>query len=445
MPNRQICIRALNRLFLLATACCSAALSLCGCKPSGSRQPVELNIWSAPSGYEEQNFQRLCRRFEREHPGVKIRNVGALKQDTLTRAIVAGVPPDLAYLYNMPALGPLAANGAIMTLDDRFKKAGFQESQFLPGCISQAHYQGHLYAMPTTRDSLAFYRSRARFRECGLDPDRPPRTLEEIIDMAVKLTSKNPDGTLAKLGMELPVDDPAVLFAMFGGDVWDARTGRLTANCPENVEALRWMLRLSDAQGGYRAISALASGLGGDNTSLNPLATGKLAMRITGEWAAMHLEKFAPGTDYALSEIPYPANRPDLRNLAWEDGDFMCIPNGSKHPDLAWEFMRWLQAPAQQADYAEAMSNLPNIMALRDSPRFSQGSRDKRALGFVLKHIASDPRNAHFLPALPVMQLYTQELHTAIDHVLYHDLTPQAALNAVQERIEREQRQYGSL
>lgn len=427
---------------LLALAVIGMAAPQTGCgRASAVRGPVELVIWSAPTGVEEQGFLRLCRRFEAEHPGVLVRNVGASNEVKLVRAIVAGSPPDLAYLYNTIAIGPLAANSALRPLDADFARSRLRESDFLPGAIAQGRYRGHLYAMPVTRDSRALYINRARFREAGFDPERPPETLEEATAMAVRLTGHRPDGTLEKLGLFLP-NDPDVVFALFGGDILDERTGQATADRPENVTALRWLVQLADAQGGYRAISGLAAGFGTDESGQNPLATGKVAMRIDGEWTAMYLEKYAPATDYALAELPHPAARPDLKNLAWEDGDIMLIPNGSRHPELAWEFMAWMQQPAQQGEYAAAMNNLPSIMALRASPRLTQGSRSKQALGYVLGHIASDPRNARFLPPTPVDQLYRDLLRTAFDHALFHEVTPEQALHDVQARITREMDRY---
>ncbi|HLV79368.1 MAG TPA: extracellular solute-binding protein, partial [Chthonomonadaceae bacterium] len=232
-------------------------LPLAGCRAAGpgGRATVELDIWSAPTGEEERGFLHLCRRFEAEHPGVIVHNVGASNMEKLVRAIVAGAPPDLAYIYDTTAVGPLGANSAIRRLDADFARSGLRESDFLPGAIAQGRFKGHLYAMPVTRDSRALYWNRAIFREAGLDPDRPPRTLEETLTYAARLTRRRPDGTLQRIGMPMP-GGPEVVFALFGGAAIDGRTYRITADRPENVAALRWLVRLADVQGGYRAISA---------------------------------------------------------------------------------------------------------------------------------------------------------------------------------------------
>ena len=421
----------------------TAMLMLCfpGCRAVHSSDREVLTIWSAPSGLEEQFFKKLCSRFESEHPGIRIKAMGALTQEKLESAIVAGCPPDVAYIYNIVGVGPMAANGALVPLDSYFLKSGLKESEFLPGAIAQMRYRGKIYAMPTTRDSRALYINRTRFKEAGLDPAHPPRTLEELVDYAKQMTHRGADGSLTNIGMFLP-DDAAVLFALFGGSLWDEQSHRLTANRKENVAALEWLVALSDAQGGYKDVSAFAAGFGSDTSAQNPLATGKVGMKIDGEFEAMHIEKFSPTSSYALAELPYPASRPDLKNIAWMDGDFIAIPTGSKHPDLGWAFIRWMQLPSQQIEYASAMSNLPTILAVRHAPEFSTGSRSRQALGYVLNHIASDSPNPRILPTLPVTQVYVNALRNTMDRALYHDMTPAQALGELQTKMEKEMERY---
>lgn len=401
---------------------------------------VEMVVWANPTGPEEEAFKELCRRFQASHPNVALRITGGVDPIRLIRAIVAGAPPDLAYLYGPQPVGPLAANHAVRPLDTYFRQAGFKETDFLPGAIAQGSYKGHIYALPTTRDSRALYWNRQCFRNAGLNPDHPPQTLSELMTMARKLTRRDAQGRLVQLGMLLPEGMHA--FAIFGGGVSDMKTGKITANRPENIAALRWLVQLADMQGGYRAISAFVAGFGSDVSTQNPLAIGKVAMKLDGEWASMHMDRYAPGADYKVGEIPYPDGRPDLKNMAWQDGDFMYIPNGSRHPEIAWEFIRWLQEPAQQKFYSTAFCNLPTIMALRNSPHFQQGPRQLRVVGYIMSHIASNEQNAHFVPALPVSQMYESVLKDAFDRALFHDKTPEQALNDAQARVEREMRRY---
>ena len=430
--------------WILRIACCNCFLCLLvlsGCTDRGPPGRTTLTLWAAPIGGEEKAFRTLCDRFEREHPSIQLHLVGGLREEKLIRAIVAGAPPDLAYLYNPIMVGPLAGNKAAQPLDELYRRAGFRDSDFLPGAIDQMRYDGVLYAMPVTLDSRGFYWNKSVFRSAGMDPDRPPQTMEELYEIAVKLTKKRPDGTLARLGM-LPPADNALFFCAMGGRLYDPVNRRITIDIPENVAALKWRVKLIDAQGGRDAVAGFMGGFGPMESAQNPLAKGDVGMQIDGEWVAMYLERYAPGTKYGIGEIPHPAHRPDLKNMAWHDGDIMFIPNGARHPGSAWEFIRWLQEPRQQEEYAGGMNNLPTVRALLNSPKITTGSRSKETLGYILRHIATNQANSRFSPALPVARLYKDALDNAVQLAELHRKSPEDALADAQKRVQRELDRY---
>jgi len=421
----------------------SPCLLVCnsGCRRAEPAGTTTLDLWAAPTGGDEKAFRTLCDRFEKEHPRIRLHVVGALKDEKLVRAIVAGAPPDLAYLYNPVMVGPLAGNHAVLPLDSYYRASGFRDEDFLPGAIDQMRADGVLSAMPVTRDSRGFYWNKAVFRAAGLDPTRPPETMEELFDTAVRLTKRRPDGRISRLGL-LPPKDNALFFCAMGGRLYDPAARRVTIDCPENVAALEWRTRLVDALGGRDAVAGFTSGFGPTESPQNPLAKGDVAMEIDGEWLAVHLERYAPKFEYGIGEIPHPAARPDLKNMAWQDGDIMVIPSGARHPDAAWEFMRWLQEPRQQEQYAALMNNLPTIRSLVDSPRLTKGSRSKETLGYILAHIASNRANARFFPALPVTKLYRDALDYAVEMAELHRKTPEQALADAQRRVQMELDRY---
>ena len=416
-------------------------LSAAGCSRDPHPGKITLTIWSSPTHVEEANFLKLCARFEQDHRNIAIHNVGGLQEPKLVRALVAGAPPDLIYMYNPTLVGPLAGNGALQPLDERFNRSGLKTEAFFPGAIDQLRYNGVLYAMPVLRDSRGFFWNRKVFREAGLNPDRQPATMEDLFQLAVNLTKRSPDGRVIRLGL-LPPADPALFFCAMGGRLYDGASKRVTINCEENVAALEWLVRLVDAEGGYDRVAAFQSGFGASESAQNPLALGHVVMQIDGEWIPAQLEKYAPFADYGVGEIPHPATRPDLKNMAWQDEDVMMLPAGSRHPDAAWEFTRWLQEPKQQEEYAEAMGNLPTIRALLSSPRLTKGSRSKEAIGYVMSHISSNAANARFFPSLPVTKLYKDALGNAVQQAELHRKTPEQALTDAQTRVQREMDKY---
>src|ERR1041384_4233082 len=151
----------LTRRELIKCGAISAGLGaaglLSGCSISDSAAHAKrLAFWSMWSGPEEQNFLKVLRRYEEHCPGIRIENLGAIREDTKTvRAIVAGVPPDIFTLYDARFLGPLAANGALEPLDEMFHASGLRVEDFVPASLGQCRYRGRLYAMPYLIDNVA--------------------------------------------------------------------------------------------------------------------------------------------------------------------------------------------------------------------------------------------------------------------------------------------------
>ncbi len=398
-------------------------------------------IWAAVTGIEEQGFLRLCRRFEREHAGITVQLVGSTNADKLIRAVVAGAPPDIVYLYGTSLVGPLAANGAIAMLDDRFRESGLHADDYLPGTIPQSSWNGKIYAMPVTRDSYAVYCNPQVLGECGFPTHRGPDTLEELELMAREITARNRDGSLRRIGVRLP-DDHAVLMSAYGATLYDEAAGAITTDADESISALEGLIRLMDAQGGYSRVRAFSTGIGREASAQSPIASGKAAMYIGGEWNAMYLLRHSPETDYFVDKLPHPAKRPDLRNMAWQDGDVMMLPQGAKSPDAAWAFMRWMQRLPQQEEYAAAMSNLPAIKAGVHSLRITQGSKARETVGFILREVAAVSKCPRFFPTLPVTQLYRDTLQFAVQTAMLKQKTPQQALRDCRLRVQAELDKY---
>src|SRR5205085_12402541 len=116
---------SLPRLALLLTL----ALLPGGCRRAvGPPGRTVVELWSGWTGREGQVFQALVDRFNREQSALFVHNFGGVQDDTKTvRALTAGVPPDAFFLWNTGYVGPLAANGAVVPLDDRLASAGLSE------------------------------------------------------------------------------------------------------------------------------------------------------------------------------------------------------------------------------------------------------------------------------------------------------------------------------
>lgn len=423
----------LTRRALLGTA---AGAALAGCRPP--HDPHTLRVWSMWAGDEQRYFENTLAAFNRERrPARPLSNLGAVADDKTIRALVGGSPPELFTLRDSAMLAPLAANRALRPLDDLMERSGISLDQFTDASIGQCRWEGQTWAIPYLVDCMVLLWNKKVFRDAGLDPEAPPRTLEELETLCAKLTLRK-DGRIQRVGLR-PFD-PVQLIAACGGRFLDPATGDVTADHPDIVRAARWYRRLMDVQGGNEAVAGFSNGLANEMGSYNPFYLGQAAMVFTGQWYTWWTEKYAPKTDYGIAALPHPADRPDLAGAAWLGGNLFCIPRESRSVDAAWQYLAWTQTPIGQRTFCDEMHGVPNQReSLRDAS-LRTGAAWKEKFGLFMD-LSAGPNARHF-PPMPVANLYLTELAAAFDAVRYGRREPEDALAQCRVRVQKELDRY---
>jgi len=109
-------------------------------------------------------------------------------------AAAAGDPPEIAVM-EVHWVVPLAAGGLTAPLDGLIA----DDKQFNPDDLFEPmfhglRWQGKLYGLSVTRSTFVLYFNKQRFKEAGLDPDKPPKTWTEFRAAARKLTPADAAG-----------------------------------------------------------------------------------------------------------------------------------------------------------------------------------------------------------------------------------------------------------
>ena len=421
---------------LIALACFFAG----GCARSagGDSTRVQIRVWSMWGGGEEKVFQAVIDAYNASHPGVHFENLGSVSDDKTIRALVAGAPPDIFTIADPSFLGALAANDSILPLDDLFRQSGLRDDEFTHASLSQCRYNGKLYAMPYLVDCICLLWNKKVFRDAGLDPERPPRTIEELEEYCRKITQKGADGRLKRIGLRPP--DSVNLLAIYGDPFFVPATGKITADSPRNIEAATAYKRLMDAQGGYEAVQALSAGFANEQGGYNSFYMGQVGMAFTGQWNTYWVAKYKPDTEYGIAPLPYPAAHPERAGTVCLGGNFFAIPKESKHKKEAWEFMVWMQTPKAQRLLADTLHGVPNTRAALQIRSLREGEPWRVQFGKFME--LSDSPNATHFPPMPVASQYLSEINSSVEAVCYGRKTPEVALREAKERVQREMDRY---
>ena len=447
----------------LASALCAFALlsSACGDSHSDKNAAVRHVVyWEKWTDFEGEAMGRVVESFnvtEREHaktePGyrpieVEMVVVSSIEQKLLI-ACAGKNPPDVAGIYSYMAPS-YADKGALTDLSERAKADGIERDQYVGRYYDLAVHRGKLWGLPTTPASVALHWNKRLFREAGLDPEKPPQTLEQLDEMAEQLTKwevTSPSGQkqvqtgylpnvpaaqkrLLQVGF-LPSEPSWWAYGwgfVFGGKLLDG--DKVTTASPENVQAYEWMASYSKKLG-VDAVQRFRSGFGSFASAQNPFLSGQLAMEIQGVWMSNYIKKFADGLPWAAAPFPAPAAHPERRGTAIGEADTLVIPTGSAHPNEAWAFIRFTQKQ-------EVMEQLC-LGQRKHSPlkRVSDEFYAKHPNPYIrlFAELGASP-NAWSAPKTGVWNEYERELKTAADKIANLTLTPLEALTSVQERLQ---------
>lgn len=389
---------------------------------------VHLVYWTGWTGHELEVQKKLVARFNREHPNIHVKILSVAGSYQKVRiAFAGGSTPDVCSAVWADELAAYAMRGVLTPLDDFMRKSGRSGDEFMPGVWRMLNYKGRPYGLCATTNSTFFAYNKGIFREAGLDPDKPPRTIAELDRVNALITVYNKDGSFKRYGYR---PSGLVMWAyVFGGKWYDEKTGKVTANHPRNIEALRWMVSYAKKYDINR-METFEQTFGSNQTVSGPFFVGKTAMWLTGEWAEEHMRRYAPNVEWGWFPLPSPpGGRP---NVSMAGGSVFVIPAACKHKKEAWEFLSWICSPEPVKEFCLQIGNIPPLKEAASAPEFQRNPLLKFAI-----HLAGG-ENVFGPPPMPVWVEYRAEIARAEDYAMHGKRDPKAALDEVQRKIERE-------
>jgi ABC-type glycerol-3-phosphate transport system substrate-binding protein len=282
---------------------------------------------------------------------------------------------------------------------------------------------------------VALHYNRELYRKAGLDPDKPPQTIEQLDEYARILTVTGPDGNYTQMGF-LP-SDPG-WWAQFWGVWFGAKLinedgSELLCDSPEMVRAYKWFRSYVQDYDRNKVRFFEAAHRGQFASASNSFMSGRIAMKLQGVWMANFIERFGEDVDWAAA--PFPATS-DLTGgpATVVETDMLVIPRGSKHVEEAWDFIKFVQ----RQDVIEELclrqkkfSPLKNVSAefyeKHDNPHIR-----------MFRELAESP-NAQAVPKTPVWTEYRDELGFAFERLWVtseEELSVEEALSNVKKRMQ---------
>jgi multiple sugar transport system substrate-binding protein len=180
-------------------------------------------------------MDKLIEAFEAENPDINVIQTNfpyAQYRTKVAASVAAGEGPDVVQLYYGWLDDYLSAE-ILQPLSKKIFPNQAIEDDFFP-IVGTMKVNGSYYALPTAVRSLGLFWNKKIFREAGLDPNKPPETLDELIDVAKKLTKRDRAGNIIQVGLTMgPINQDhnwwrEVLVRQFGGEPYNADNTEVT-------------------------------------------------------------------------------------------------------------------------------------------------------------------------------------------------------------------------
>ncbi|HXH59864.1 MAG TPA: ABC transporter substrate-binding protein [Fimbriimonadaceae bacterium] len=406
-------------------------------RPKAPDGKVHVTYWEKWTGIEFDAIKSVVDDFNnsQDRIHVDLLSVSGIHNKTLM-ATAAGVPPDVAGLYSAN-VAQYVYDDAIIPLDDYCKKAGISAKDYIPVYWDMGVMDGHIYALPTTPATNALHYNKALFQRAGLDPNRPPKTIEEMDADAKKITSYDKDGRLKVMGFMH--NEPGwwnwAWGEWFGGKMWNGKD-TITCDSPENIRGFRWVQSYSK-QFGATNLTDFKSGFGKFDSPQNAFMAQKVAMELQGVWMSNFINTYNPQLQWGAAPFPYPADRPDLKGSTIAESDILVIPRGAKHPDEAFEFIKYVQS--QKAMEKLCLGQKKHSPLAKASDQFYEAHPNPFIHLFT--DIGKSP-NVITTPKIAIWPEYQAELRDAFDQITVEGIDPAVALKRVKDRMQPQLDRY---
>ena len=427
-----------------------------GClRPPNDKTPDGRTIvtyWEKWTGFEGDAMQAVVDDFNKSQDRIFVERLPVSSIDRkLMLSAAGGNPPDVAGLWSW-AIPIYAEKGALTPLNKFLAAAGVSRTNYIPVYWDVCSYRGFTWALPSTPATIALHWNKKMFREAGLDPDTPPKTLDELDAMAEKLTIVEIERKGKKVRVRYPELTPAEKEAKefeivqlgfspgepgwynqmwcywFGGRLWDSDR-KITANSPEGVEALTWFAGYPKKYG-LRNMQTFGATFGNFSSPQNPFLSGQIAMVIQGVWMYNFISKYSPGMEWGAAPFP-PKDPVKTPQVTIAECDVLVIPKGARHVNEAFEFIRYVntQKPMEKLCVAQR-----KFSALAETSEEFFQKHPNPYIGAFIDLARST--NALYVPRITIWNEYVEEMNVAFDRANTGKAEPKDALDVVQNRVQ---------
>jgi len=397
----------------------------------GSGSSTTLQFWGVFD--DGGDFRTVISRFEREHPGTRIRYTRFSFEDyerNLIDALAANRGPDIFMIHHswlpkhgdkvapMPALAPEQKRPLMTTLE--FK------SQFVDVAFDDLVFDNKIFAMPLYIDTLALYYNKDLLNTAGISS--PPKDWDEFNSAVEKLTRLNSRGNIVQAGAAMgtakninrSTDILMALMIQSGTQMTNADNSTVTfsksvSGVPTGVTSLLYYTDFANP------LKRVYTWNDGHDHSIDGFVQGDTAMMFNYSHQADIIRSKSSRLNFDIAPMPQ-ISPTDIKNYAnyWA----IAVANSSQDINTSWQFL----VDATSKDSAlQYLTETMRPSALREIIELQRNDND---LG-VYAVQALTAKSWYQVDNVAIEDIFSE----MIEDVLFGKATARDALNSAESRI----------
>ena len=338
-----------------------------------AKGPVEISFWHSMSAANEDALKKLTEKYNAAQAKVKV----ALKyQGTYDESIqkyVAGVRggelPSMIQTEET-AMQTMIDSKSIVPIGACVAAENYDLSDYSQGLISQYSFASVLQTMPFQLSNPILYYNKKAFRAAGLDPEKPPTTLTEVLEASRKIVATGKAKGAADKGFALEIQAwyPEQFMSKAGEAIVNSENGRSARATEARLDSktftdtLQWIATMNK-EGLMLNAGRNASG----QNHFLAVAKGDVAMTF-GTSAALgtvyQLLPSFPNVEIGLAPLPGPTGA----GVTIGGGSLYMTNKASDEQKAGvWDFMKFLNTPENQSFWHVSTGYIPTRVSATKS------------------------------------------------------------------------------
>ncbi|HEX2033976.1 MAG TPA: ABC transporter substrate-binding protein [Chloroflexota bacterium] len=366
---------------------------------------MKIAYWGKWGGTSKDPEEAVIANFQQKFPHITVEGLedsqvagsGALDREKFTTALAAGTPPETIKIDRFK-MGGYGAKQVTTILDDLIKRDKIDIKKFYDATVQEVLYPpapgGKITALPWNTDDRALYYNRQHFIEAGLDPNKPPLTWEDVLDVGMRLTVRQgADVVRAGWVADGSGTNWNIGYHWSAGGRWlkEGEGAKPNRRAAFNDEiARRWMQFVKESQdrifGNYDAQVAWQSRFG--SSEKGAWWNDGLSMGVTGVWELGNFKRWGPHIDFGVAPPPRPKGM-EGTPTTWAGGFALAIPIGIKGnlQEAAWEFLKYYcYGKESQVLFGSATGQMPALIEAAEDKAYKESDPHMPVFVDIMKH-----------------------------------------------------------